>query len=166
MYKVGDEVLVKGKITNVEGVSVKYYDVEFNSYAASVSENELVSDKTYEKGLEDAWSLARKIILTTGFSVEELYSIFGCRAYESILRNFTAEEALAKIEAYKKEKEIKVNSIVENSMGVLGVVTRDENTNVYVMWTDGSCGKREKKCLKNTGRTANTLTALLRQIKE
>ena len=175
MYKVGDEVLIKGEV--IEVMNDVPYPVRVrlgsdNGGIVFTNDEACYADKivkTYEQGLADAWELAGKLVFSEkngGFNVRRIEEIFGTQRYPDVFRWFTAEEALAKIEDYERTKEIKVNSIVENSMGVLGVVTRDENTNVYVMWTDGSCGKREKKCLKNTGRTANTLTALLQQIKE
>lgn len=174
MYKVGDEVLIKGEV--VEVAKDVAYPIEVRLRRSTVpmlfTEEELeLSTKTYEMGLSDAWELAKKIVLPKtegGFSYEETREIFGVGDYIINLKKFTAEEALAKIEAYEKEKEIKVKTIVETNDGShKGVVTRvRDKGDFFVLWDNGTSDTYEKHEVKNTGKTAESLDLLLRQIGE
>lgn len=171
MFKVGDEVFVKAKIKRVDETDtvrpyLVYIDAVLNN--AWITADVLEETKTYEQGLADAWELAKKIYDSPydgGLTNEAIEEIFGCE-FGSITRKYTAEEALAKIEAY--EKEIKVNDIVKvKGESGLGIVTAVCPTGVaYVMWKDGSGGDYELSELETTGRTAEGLDLLLRQIKE
>ena len=124
MYKVGDEVFIKAEIKDDDGHGKKQIKIKgIDGYSPLwIDVYELIpAGKTYEQGLADAWELAKKITLPYGgnefmidsvFTARELESIFGSRCYDEVLSKFTATEALAKIEAYEKEKEIKEGMIV------------------------------------------------------
>ena len=62
----------------------------------------------YNRGLNDAWELARKIacLPPKGYNLGALDVIFGRDWYGAayILGNYTYQEALAKVEAYEKKK--------------------------------------------------------------
>lgn len=170
MFKVGDEVSVMGEIVAVNGNGV-VVKAHYFGEAYFDNSNIDVLGKTYSQGLADAWELAKKIALPIaygGITSMEMKKIFGESDHCLLLKNFTAAEALAKIEAYEKEKEIKVGSIVKDGeAGGLGVVTSLHcYGRVYVMWYDGSCGLHEKDDFINTGRMAEGLDLLLRQIGE
>lgn len=127
MLNVGEEVLVKGRIVGIEdAVIFKNYMVEFYpGYTTSVGES-CITDKTYEQGLADAWELAKKIVLGIeegGFSYRQLEEIFDASDSNEVFERFTLEEALAKIEAYEKEKEIKVGDVVHHMGGKTFIVT-------------------------------------------
>lgn len=73
-----------------------------------VIENEI--EEAYNKGLNDAWELAKKLWLPTSYggkNSEEVMKIFGCDYY-AISKLFTPQEALTKLEAYEKEQEQKI----------------------------------------------------------
>lgn len=175
MYKVGDEVLIKGEV--IEVVNDVPYPVKVrlgsdNGGLVFTNDELCYSDKivkTYEMGLSDAWELAKKISLPVsrgGLSCDEFAKIFGDIYTNDVFFNLTATEALAKIEVYEKEKEIKVGSIVGNCAGDFGVVTGVERERYYVVWSDGSCNSYEKERLTNTGKTTKFLKELFRQIRE
>lgn len=113
MFKVGDEVLVKGSIVEIENdeydacpVAVGFDKGRTEWYA----EEELIpADKTYESGLEDAWELAKKI---SNMKLDVAVEVFDCTKLFDVIDKFNPQEALAKIEAYEKEKEIKVGDEV------------------------------------------------------
>lgn len=173
-YKVNDEVLIKVRIKDMSYVDMMYVCelitnpdvcIRFKSPAECI-----FAEKTYSDGLNDAWELARKIVMGEedgGFDSQEVIDVFGKSRYYSF-KDFTAEEALAKIESYEKEKEIKVNDIVKvKGERGLGIVTAVCPTGIiYVLWDDGGCGDYEPCELEKTGRTAEGLADLLRQIKE
>ena len=94
-------------------------------------------EEAYNKGLNDAWELARKIVLREydgGMSVKDFYNIFDkTMADEDVLKKFTPQEALAKIAAYEKEQaEIKAGDVVSHD-GLKGVVTRVTDDCIYTI---------------------------------
>ena len=69
--------------------------------------------EAYNKGLNDGrnevWELAKKLVLLDSSIGWEIFGT--CRVLE-VLENFTPQEAIAKLEAYEKEQEIKVGDVV------------------------------------------------------
>ena len=83
----------------------------------------------YEKGLQDAWELARKIF-TTECSI--LQKVFGHSDEGQIIMTNEPQEALAKLEAYEKEQEIKVGDVVKeknNEREYVVIATSEETFN-------------------------------------
>ena len=162
-YKVGDEVLVKAEITKVydSGVVIKAGGLGEAFFA-----NENIDvNKTYSQGLADAWELARKLYNTVIQEVDEIFGVNG--GFYEVMRDFTAEEALAKISEYESAKEIKVGDVVRASKeGFNGVVTLVKNGRVYVMYDDGSCGEWSVDVLTKTGKHIEGIESWLRQIGE
>ena len=169
MHKVGDEVLVRAKVVDIDTMAAsKYkYNVQFEDASFEetdwVTEN-VVSDKTYEQGLADAWELAKKIYDMKCDLIEEIFGVEG--GFYDVIRNFTFEDCRDKIEAYEKEKEIKVGDVVECD-GHKGVVVKAfQSGGVNIVHEDGvisvSCPAR--KC-KKTGKHLE-VADLLRQIGE
>ena len=165
MYKAGDEVLVKGAITDLhEGTDHPYFVAVNYDSVHWVSEDKIIPmDKTYADGLKDAWELADKL---NNMKLADIVEVFGIDiAREEVFKEISPEEALAKIEAYEKEKEIKVGDVV-GSDGVYGVVARKEKGNLYVMWSDGSCGiDCNPESLYKTGKHID-IESLLKEIGE
>ena len=65
----------------------------------------------YDCGLKDAWELARKLAKCSPKELDEMY--FSGLTHAVV--EHTYHEALAKVEAYEKEKEIKVGDAVYNT---------------------------------------------------
>ena len=79
-----------------------YADAE-RIWRAPSSDNEF-----YQKGLEDAWEAAKKIVIDTdhgGIAMGTLCEIFDTRSYSYIMRENTAQEAIDKIKAYEDKKD-------------------------------------------------------------
>ena len=138
---------------------------------------------SYEKGLNDAWEAARKIMLSKsngGLGYEVVLKIFqqayitGTEHFD-ILRERSASEAIAKIKEYEEEKqkeqakeeEFKVGDEViadERRFVVLGI----DDFKWYQLWCldnglahDNICSKD----LKKTGRSFPQLAELFKQMK-
>ena len=65
-------------------------------------------DEGYEKGINDAWKCAKEIVLNPkegGLNVIDLLKIFGTIYPYCILSKYSALEAMAKIKAWKMDKE-------------------------------------------------------------
>ena len=89
-----------------------YADAE-RIWRAPSSDNEF-----YQKGLEDAWKAARRIVVDTnhgGIALGTLGEIFGAQSYTYIMTDNTAQEAIDKIKAYehKDSDSIEVGDEVE-----------------------------------------------------
>ena len=66
-------------------------------------------------GQNEAWELARKIVLTNGYSDDDLYEIFNCCGLHKVLKDFTYQEAATKVEEWENAKEeIKRGDIIRN----------------------------------------------------
>lgn len=129
-------------------------------------------EKTYEQGLEDAWELAKKIVLNpidNGLPNDEIKKIFdseeGFVSSYWVMNNLSYEETLAKIEAYEKEKEIKVGDVVTNGKYICAVTKKIDENNSVILYGDGCFGKVENKFLEKTGKHID-IESLLRQIGE
>ena len=123
-------------------------------------------ERYYEKGLNDAWELARKVSLDNyegAYSVKELKNIFGFNSLQDVFRHYSIQEALAKLEAYEKEQNIKVGDIVYNDDTMEeGVVTHIDNGEIFMLYDDGSCGNTYGNLTK-TGKHID-IQSILQQI--
>ena len=174
MYKVGDEVLIRGEITDVhEGTDNPYFVAHKHGYINWVSEDKIIPmGKTYEMGLFDAWELAKKILYGNNEQLIEIFGLyvkpefFDLTHKREIINTHTPEEALAKIEAYEKEKEIKVGDVVEDEEGTKALVIDKGTENTYFVFTENGCVEDWYKVdLKKTGKKIS-IGDLLRQIGE
>ena len=164
-YKVGDEVLVKAKIARVDEIdNALSYEVTTNHLGLIwVAEDEIAKSEHYARGLSDAWELARKIYNTNIADIDKIFGVNG--GFYEVMRDFTAEEALAKIDAYEREKEIKVGDVVRVGNNY-GVVTWLKNGWASVLWDDGSTHDDYKsKDLTKTGKHID-IEGLLKEIGE
>lgn len=122
-------------------------------------------NEDYVRGLSDAWELAKKIY---DMKCEDVKDIFE-EGFWEIINHYTAEEALAKIEAYEKEKEIKVGDVVVKTSGAgskyIGVVTQitDAQYSVCLVFSDGSTETTIASNLTKTGKHID-IESLLKQI--
>lgn len=70
-------------------------------------------------GQNEAWELARKIVLTNGYSDNDLYEIFNCCGLHKVLKDFTYQEAATKVEEWENAKEeIKRGDIIRNKYNI------------------------------------------------
>ena len=118
-------------------------------------------------GQNEAWELARKIVIQNGYSSCDLYEIFGKSDLQHVLENYTYTEATAKVAEWKKAKEeIKVGDVLEDmaSSKVKCVVTNIYPSNMaYLVFSDGSAGIHELENMKKTGRHID-IDSFLKQI--
>ena len=165
MYKVGEEVLVKGKIEEggKEDICDRLYLVKTITGAKwCVPERSIIPvDKTYKKGLADAWELAKKIV---NMKMDVAVEVFDCTRLSDVIEKFTPEEALAKIEAY--ENQIKVGDVVKVLGGNgKGVIVSVGDGAAHILWSDGVSGVYTKSHIEKTGKHID-IEGLLKQIGE
>lgn len=117
----------------------------------------------YEQGLNDAWEMAKRIVLTKTdancpyFTIVELEKIFGCSSSYSVFDTYSVSDAIEKVKAHEQQKvdaEIKVGDEVtlkSNDSKCLGVVVRVDDTNAILMTRDGYTTMYRLEILKKTG---------------
>lgn len=160
MYKVGDEVLIKGAITNIEDYGAVVFVSGMGK--AFFNKKELIpADETYEQGLEDAMELLRKV---KDLSVDEREKVLGYRTLEAIIADLTMEYVVDQLEAYEKEKEIKVGDVVKVD-ALPCVVTAVYKDSVDALFKDGTCENLYKTHIEKTNKHID-IESLLKQIGE
>ena len=123
--------------------------------------------EAYNKGLEDAWKLARKIFTFNNNKMEEIFGVAGKR---SAFDDLSPQVALAKLEAYEKEQnQLKVGDVVTifpRSGGEYNAVVVRETNDMHIdaIYSDGitTCNV-PPELYKKTGKHID-LTDLFKQI--
>lgn len=128
-----------------------------------------IAEENLKRGHEEAWELMKKIMnapIHGGYTSEEFGNIFGCRYVVDVLRKYTYDEAIQKVQAWAEEqKAIHVGDVVLDVNGNKSVVTRIGDPICTVMCADGSIGFYTQSELIKTGKTV-VISAILDQIKE
>lgn len=161
--RVGDRVFLECEVREKD-IDDNTYTLRYkNWYGDKYSKTDYVkdnvlhtTDEIYNKGLNDAWNLTKKIVLLArdgGYSWQELKDIFGYTDRESVFETYTPQEALAKVKAYEEEcNKIKVGDVVTtNGSELEGIVTKVVGHVVYRLFRDGSCGDFYKEDLVKIG---------------
>lgn len=108
----------------------------------------------YQRGLEDAWNVARKIAVETddgGVSISALYEMFGTESMRMIMKNNTVYDAIAKLKAYEEKQkadgEIKAGDVVRwkdkdinDGLALITWIGGKDGKQCNVMCEDGSSG--------------------------
>ena len=147
---------------------------EAGKAATPFTDTEEAENKAYERGLNEAWEVARKLVHPRlgGYTEEQKQRIFGTYvSSDSILHNFTAPEVIAKIKAYedkqKQDAEFKVGDEVYSEEDDLRfVVTRIMDGRYEGICTDGACYCPLPLDIKKTGRQAYRIIELLGELDE
>lgn len=126
---------------------------------------------------DEVWELARLIVLKAddgGLKHSEFNSCFGGDSIQEVMKNYSYQEAKAKYEAWKAEKESKIE-VGDGVYGKInqknGVVVRIYADDIYsdcvgVMWEDGGLGPFcTIEGLQKTGRHFSQLSDLLKAMK-
>ena len=142
-------------------------DCHFKETEADISEPCLKkAEDIYQKGLDDAWTCARKIMLNEsngGLPVKELDKIFNKGSYY-ILTDFSASEAIEKIKNYemKKPGNFQVgDEVMSHITCKKGYVTGIDDTELCVLYPDGMVGHSSKQTYKKTGKHNSKIVELL-----
>lgn len=129
-------------------------------YLDSLKVKEAADKETYNKGLNDAWELAKKILYGIDKQLIEIFDLkveprfFDLTHKRAIINDNAPQEALKRFEAY--ENEIKVGDVVKcKILRNEAVVTRLDTRNdgyITVIFKDGSGGAVRKDEYKKTGK--------------
>lgn len=121
--------------------------------------------KAYQKGLDDAWECARKINCIPsdgGISGIDLDDIFNIDSNCTIMKDFSASEALKKIKAYEDEHKIRAGDEVRAWYGNAIVTRVDEKAktaNFFYQTGENGCDYFSN--LERTGRHFDEIEELL-----
>lgn len=126
-------------------------------------------ESEYNRGLNEAWEAASKIILNNGLSLKELKQIFGTASFDKVMKENTASEAISKIKEYEEQKqdtEIKVGDEVYSEEDDLRFVV----TRIYEGIYEGVCTDGAAYCplpndIKKTGRHTETILKVLAEMR-
>ena len=159
-FKVGDKVYLECKISEYDERD-NTYCVDYSDYhkfphtSCWIKDDVLhTPDELYNKGLNDAWGLAKKIAVPEhlgGYTADEIRNIFGKNTFISVMRAFTSQEAIAKVKEYEERNEIKVGDVVKLKSVYAegeGIVTKITETNICLLYKNGNCNNN--KCSSNS----------------
>ena len=141
-YKVGDVVFLKGEVTNTDEGSTLEVEVKLDGeHFSAWYEGEKVfpfSQKGYEDGLNDAWELARNIILPSEKGGMEKGIVRSACHVDSYLDAFelTPQEVLARLKAHEEKHEIKVGDVVKNYNLGRCIVLEKRNDGLFNVLTE------------------------------
>jgi hypothetical protein len=120
--------------------------VVFNGGLMAMANEKMIKEmqkEAYNKGLNDGrnevWELAQKLYLKTDCEdirkIYELEEYYGTE-FGTVLKNFTPQEALAKLKAYEETQKIEVGDVVL-IYGEEAVVTRVVDEHANILFGDG-----------------------------
>lgn len=169
-YKVGDKFIIevkevieseKGTLYRADFSTLVFDDFGLDKLQKCEEETITLEEFSYNKGLNDAWELARRIY---EFTCDELEEIFGVKyGFHDLISKYTPQEALAKLKAYEDSK-IEVGDVVQFEKQ-FGVVTKCGDMFLAGVREDGIMFSWHKKDCKNTGKHID-ITSILEQISE
>lgn len=128
-----------------------------------------IADEAYRKGLSDAWECARKINCIPsdgGMSGIELDDIFNMDSNCTIMKDFSASEALEKIKAYEDEHKIRVGDEVKAWYGNAIVTCVNEKAKTAnFFYKTGESGCDYLKNIERTGRHFDEIEAMMEKMR-
>lgn len=143
------------------------------------TDTEEAENKAYNRGLNDAWNMARKIILYDAddgvYSPDVLREMFGTSAIQLIFKYNTVAEAIAKIKEYedkqKQDAEIKVgdevvlNDDYGNEKAI--VLVKDKNPYPYSVLIQEGTNRwiKENAIERKTGRHFDQIAEVLKELR-
>ena len=151
---------------NSDYINEHFSDLQDTAYQKGLEEGKkatwgLVADASsaeYQRGLDDAWEAAKKIELDDGIDMNTLCTIFGYGCSDSIIRNYSASEAIEKLKAYeekqKADDDIKAGDIVylSGDKYIVSYINDDGCADLIHIWSGSTCARVSPDCLTRTGK--------------
>ena len=131
---------------NSDYINEHYGQLQDEAYKRGINDGSLdVKQRVegaYQRGLDDAWEAARKVALNSndgGLSIEKLDEIFDRYTLQQVLKEYTAKQAIEKLQAYeekqKAEDEIMVGDEVKWNSDLITVTRLYDDGGLN--WCDG-----------------------------
>jgi len=190
-FRIGDKVKVKdgvGKVYRVSDVGVYQCEIvvlENGSSMGWYEEDDLVpatdphkdaevkmgdiediKEAEYERGLNDAWELVRRLRITAPTDIIE---IFDKDTTSSVIEEFSASEAIKKWKAWEDKNEFKIGDEVVYRDGIKGVVVGISNNTEQISLLSNEYNVPQlliKNHATKTGRHFDAITEVLKQMQE
>jgi hypothetical protein len=170
-FNIGDKVYLECEVRNKD-MSDNKYTLKYKNWCGDekityhVANDVLhTTDESYNKGLNDAWELAKKIEISSydgGYTGKELMEMFGTISFNKIFADLTPQEALTKVKQYEERNEIKKGDVVNDSVGET-LVLRIDDGRIYLLCRDGSCGEYPlSPRFKKTGKHFDSIDEFMR----
>lgn len=103
-------------------------------------EEDAESKESYNRGLNDAWELARKIVSLLpeegGYSCYDMRGIFGPVSLRDISNKFTVQEALAKSQEYEKKKAEEEAKLVPGDVVEIKNMSYGDRKAIFIKYED------------------------------
>lgn len=125
----------------------------------------------YERGLNDAWIMARNIVISEkdgGIPYAQLASMFHTSDIKKILRDYSVFQAEEKLKALEEKNEIKVGDEIVYKDGVKGVVVGISNNGQISVLNDKYAVPQLliKNDATKTGKHYDQIEEVLKQMQE
>ena len=106
------------------------------------TQNRCLECGEYKRGLDDAWSAARKIEnMTFGEIIKVFFDEDYTKDASFVCNRFSVDEALDKLKAYKNKKEdFCIGDEIMYKDGSIGIITAISNGWCYILWSNGTSG--------------------------
>ena len=164
--------------TNIEGIKKNLMDEADAIFRKGVNAGheqgfkdgyeEGKENRDYQKGLDDAWEIARKII---EYNESECKQVFGTVLWSHIICGLSASEAKAKIEAWEQKQkeadEIKVgDEVVWDDAKYIVTAVLEAYGEVSLVNSSGESVYALTEQCNKTGRHFNGIAEVLKQMQE
>ena len=167
-----EEAYLQGKKQGFRDGSIDVKERVGEAYQKGYDEAKLIyqnpnAEFDYQRGLDDAWVCARKIVTWPDRSLVKS-DAFDLDPGENIFTKYSAYRAIEKLKAYEEQQkadEIKVGDEVtpkSNDSNWLGVVVGVDDTNAMVMTRDGYTAMYRLEILKKTDKHFSQVAELLK----
>lgn len=130
-------------------------------------------EEAYQRGLNDAWELARRIRLNVedgGISVSELCEMFHTNTVYNIFKGYSAQEVMKRIAEYEKQKNaIKIGDEVKFNHDDIKATVMDQSDKEGMWWlyTENGCIEEwQDAYFRKTGRTFPQIEEVLKAMQE
>lgn len=156
---------------DLDAVRKEAYDKGYQDAAVKIgSDEQKIAEKAYQRGLNDAWDAARKIVLSREagglFDYEERKAVFGCGNYMA-LKKFLAQEAIEKIRQYEqKQEKIKVGDEVINDEDIKSVTVDMDDYLLHVLDENGVIQAWPREDAVKTGRYFPEIAEVIKKMRE
>ena len=119
-----------------------------------------LQDEAYQRGLEDAWEAAQKVVCKTtagGMSLDTLKEIFGVQSPAAIMQSNTAQQAIDKIKTYEDKRSDRIevgDEVIWKTENITLIVTSTYEAS-GLDWCDGVAqdGKVYRTLIENDRKT-------------
>lgn len=127
------------------------------------------TEEAYQRGLNDAWECARRVVLNAGeggIDAEELYDMFPCGCY-NIFNGYSVQEVMKRIEDQKDV--IKIGDEVKFNHDDIKATVMDKSDKEDMWWlyTENGCIEEwQDAYFRKTGRTFPQIAEMLKAMQE